>query len=190
MSRTNPYKKKPRSANRTLLMYGEGFHEEVFLKYLRGQYSRDSGVAVTIRNGKGGTATDIIVSASNEPGAFDRRIVVLDNDKGATEMNTARTEARRKGIELIENTPCLEAVLLAVLRPGQTFSGKMSPWCKDEFESSYLDKKKRTDIDKYGNVFPKAMLEWDAEKLQVTNNMAPNQYVRKSYRKGWEVEGL
>lgn len=38
--------------------------------------------------------------------------------------------------------------------------------------------------------FPKTTLEWDAEKLQVTNTKDANQFVRKQYRKGWEVEGL
>ena len=95
MSRTNPYKKKRHSANRTLLMYGEGLGEEMFLKYLRGLYSYGSGVAVTIRNGRGGNAVAYI-NAVNEPGAFDRRIVILDNDKSEQEMNCARTEALQK----------------------------------------------------------------------------------------------
>ena len=165
MSRTNPYKKKRRSASRTLLMYGEGLGEEMFLKYLRGLYSRDSGVAVTIRNGKGGTATNIITNAVNEPGAFDRRIVILDNDKSEQEMNQARAEAGRRGIEILENSPCLEATLLAILRPGQSFSGRPSAWCKSEFESNYLNKKKRTELGEYGKFFPKATL--DAQRVNV-----------------------
>lgn len=165
MSRTDPYKKKRRSASRTLLMYGEGLGEEMFLKYLRGLYSRDSGVAVTIRNGKGGTATNIIINAVNEPGAFDRRIVILDNDKGEEEMNQARTEAKKKGIELLENYPCLEAILLAILKPGQSFLSKTSAWCKNEFESNYIDKKKRTELNGYSRFFPKATL--DAQRANV-----------------------
>ncbi|MBP7805083.1 MAG: hypothetical protein KA052_02620 [Candidatus Pacebacteria bacterium] len=159
MSRTNPYKKKRRSASRTLLMYGEGLGEEMFLKHLRGLYSRDSGVAVTIRNGKGGTAPNIVTNAANEPGAFDRRIVILDNDKNEQEMKQARTKAREKGVELLENSPCLEATLLAILRAGQSFSRKTSAWCKNEFESNYLDKKKRTEIGEYDKIFPKTMLD-------------------------------
>jgi predicted dehydrogenase len=37
--------------------------------------------------------------------------------------------------------------------------------------------------------FPKQLLEWDSEKLQ-TNSEAANRFVKKQYRKGWEVEGL
>lgn len=165
MSRTNPYKKKRRSASRTLLMYGEGLSEEIFLKYLRGLYSRDSGVAVTIRNGRGGNAVNIIINAVNEPGAFDRRIVILDNDKSEQEMNIARTEALQKGIELLENSPCLEATLLSILRPNQVFSSRTSTWCKSEFESNYIDKKKRIEIEEYNKIFPKNVL--DAERGNV-----------------------
>jgi predicted dehydrogenase len=38
--------------------------------------------------------------------------------------------------------------------------------------------------------FPKTKLEWDAAKLKVTNEEKANQFVRRTYRKGWEVEGL
>lgn len=165
MSRTNPYKKKRRSANRTLLMYGEGLGEEMFLKYLRRLYSYDSGVAVTIRNGKGGNAISIIINAVNEPGAFDRRIVILDNDKSEQEMNYARTEALQKGVELLENSPCLEATLLVILRPNLSFSNKTSAWCKNEFESNYIDKKKRTEIGEYGKIFSKNIL--DTQRVNV-----------------------
>jgi predicted dehydrogenase len=38
--------------------------------------------------------------------------------------------------------------------------------------------------------FPLKTLEWDADKLTVTNEGDANQFVRRRYRKGWEVEGL
>jgi predicted dehydrogenase len=38
--------------------------------------------------------------------------------------------------------------------------------------------------------FPRTTLEWDAEKLAVTNVQEANPFVRRKYRKGWEVEGL
>jgi len=38
--------------------------------------------------------------------------------------------------------------------------------------------------------FPKTTLQWDAEKLKVTNEDKANQFVRRRYRKGWEVEEL
>ena len=38
--------------------------------------------------------------------------------------------------------------------------------------------------------FPKTTLEWDANKMTVTNIKEANAFVRRTYRKGWEVEGL
>lgn len=38
--------------------------------------------------------------------------------------------------------------------------------------------------------FPLKTLDWDAANLRVVNEDAANQYVRRRYRKGWEVEGL
>ena len=38
--------------------------------------------------------------------------------------------------------------------------------------------------------FPKTTLEWNAKKLTFTNVKAANQFVRRPYRKGWEVAGL
>jgi predicted dehydrogenase len=38
--------------------------------------------------------------------------------------------------------------------------------------------------------FPKTTLEWDAANLKMTNVQEANQFVRRRYRKGWEVAGL
>lgn len=159
MSRTNPYKKKRRSAKRTLLMYGEGLCEEMFLKYLRSLYAYNSGISITIRNGKGGNPKSIIVNAVNEPGDFERRIVILDNDKNEKEMNQARNEAKNRGLKILENSPCLEATLLSILRPNQSFSAKKSVWCKSEFESNYMNKKKRMELKEYKRIFSKQILD-------------------------------
>lgn len=159
MSRTNPYKKKRRSSKRTLLMYGEGLSEEMFLKHLRSLYAVNSGVSVTIRNGKGGNPKSVVMNAINEPGDFGKRIVILDNDKNKQEMSQARTEAKKEGVEILENSPCLEATLLSILRPGKNFSTKKSAWCKSEFESNYMSKKKKTEPEEYKKVFPKQILD-------------------------------
>ncbi|KKR12278.1 MAG: hypothetical protein UT41_C0002G0052 [Candidatus Wolfebacteria bacterium GW2011_GWC2_39_22] len=149
--------RKNRQANKTLLIFGEGLGEEVFLKHLRGLYAQKKNVRITIKAGKGGSADRIVIDASKERADYDERIVVLDNDKASSEMGRARKEAKERGIRLLENTPCLEAVLLAILdkRP----SNKDSIWCKHEFEANYLEKKKRGDMDEYKKLFKKELLE-------------------------------
>lgn len=165
MSRTNPYKKKRRSANKTTLIYSEGLNEEIVLKYIRGLYSRNKDIAVTIRRGKGGTAYGLVIQANKTQGAFDRRIVVLDNDKSKSEMQKARQEAEKRKIELFEHTPCLESVLLSILHKGQSFKNKSSSWCKQEFESKHLDRKKRDELDEYTKLFPKSLLDKQSSKV-------------------------
>jgi hypothetical protein len=156
MSRTNPYKKKKRQASKTLLVFGEGFNEEMFLKHLRALYSYESNVAITVKKGKGGDAQNIIIDADKILGSYDRKIVVLDNDKSKVEMLKARKEAQDRNIELIENTPCLESLLLSILEKKP--SGKTSAWCKSEFEEKYLDQKKRGEPNEYIKLFPKKLL--------------------------------
>ncbi|MDB5310522.1 MAG: Oxidoreductase domain protein [Gemmataceae bacterium] len=38
--------------------------------------------------------------------------------------------------------------------------------------------------------FPKTDLAWDTKALKVTNVVEANRFVRRAYRKGWEVDGL
>jgi predicted dehydrogenase len=38
--------------------------------------------------------------------------------------------------------------------------------------------------------FPNQTLNWDAAALKVTNVAAANKFIRRDYRRGWEVEGL
>ncbi len=169
MSRTNPFKKKRRVANRTLLVYGEGMCEEMFLRHIKSLYSYDTNIAVTIRKGKGGTAVDVIIDADKVPGDFEKKVVVLDNDKTSEEMQKARKEAKNRGMILIENTPCVEALLLSVLESGIEFSAKTSVWCKKEFESKYIDKKKRGDKEEYDKYFSKKVLDFRRLNIKELN---------------------
>ncbi|OGF20714.1 hypothetical protein A2316_02685 [Candidatus Falkowbacteria bacterium RIFOXYB2_FULL_38_15] len=146
-------------------MYGEGLGEEMFLRHLRSLYAHNSGVSVTIRNGKGGNPKSVVINAANEPGDFEKRIVILDNDKDKKEMDQARVEAKKKSVAILENSPCLESTLLSILRTEQNFSTKKSAWCKNEFELNYMDKKKRIELEEYKKVFSKQILDGQKDKI-------------------------
>ena len=136
----------------------------MFLKHLKNLYSYKSNVAITVKKGKGGDARSIVVDADRTPGAFDRKIVILDNDKTKTEMAKAMQEAKSRNIELVENTPCLEFLLLSII--DKKPSEENSNWHKGEFESKYLDKKKRGEPSEYIKLFPKKLL--DAKRLKIS----------------------
>lgn len=171
MSRSNPFKQKRRSAHRTLLVFGEGLCEEVFLKHLKKLYSYNSNVAVTVRRGKGGTPADVVIDSDKIPGDYETRVVVVDNDKSQKEMELARKEAKSRKIILIENDPCIEALLLSILENGKDFSNKTSDWCKKEFESKYIEKKKRSEPEQYEKLFTKALIDTGRTKSQSLNSM-------------------
>ena len=163
MSRTNPYKKKRRQASKTLLMFGEGFSDGMFLKHLKKLYSFNVGVAITVKKGKGGDAKSIVIDAIRTPGAFDKKVVVLDNDKPKKEMVGARQTAKSEGIKLLENTPCLEYLLILII--DNKIGEKNSSWYKSEFELKYINKNKRGEPSEYEKLFPKKLL--DSKRLVI-----------------------
>ena len=163
MSKKNPYKKKRKQASAQILFFGEGFSEAIFLKHLKKLYSYNSGIAVTVKKGKGGCPRDIVIDATKIPGDFNRRIVVFDNDKPTEEMQKARQEAKKRKVELIENTPCLESLFLSIL--GKRRKMKKSKECKKEFETKYIEKKKRSEPSKYEELFPKKILDSQRKKI-------------------------
>ncbi len=170
MSRSNPFKKKRRAAKQTLLIYGEGLAEEIFLKLLRRHYAHNSGIAVTVRKGKGGTADGIVKSAIQYLGNFNRRVVVLDNDKQKKEMETARQIGKENAVEVIENTPCLEGLLLGILTDNN-WTGHTSTQCKKEFENKYIESKKRSEPLEYQKIFPSKLLEENRKRLPTLNRL-------------------
>ena len=169
MPQANLLKKKSRRASKTLLIFGEGLCEEMFLKHLRSFYSYNTGVAVSVRRGRGGNAYSIVVDAHRIPGAYNRKIVVLDNDNPEPEMNRARAEAKKRGIKLLENTPCLESVLLSIVN-GKPI-GRSSSWCKSEFELKYMEQGKRGELGEYVKVFPKSLLDAQRAKIPELNQL-------------------
>lgn len=171
MSRTNPFKKKLRAAKITTLIYGEGMAEEIFLKHLRKLYAKNSGVAVTIRRGKGGAADAIALEALRFPGNFNRRLVLLDQDKSDKEMKKARLQATTHGIILIENKPCLEALLMSILEKKGNFENKTSGECKKIFEKKYIDSKRRAELQEYEKVFSRSILDARRKSIPALNEI-------------------
>ncbi len=151
---------KIRHYKKTALVFGEGLKEARFLRYLNRLYTRGNRVTVFVRSGRGGTADQVVIDAGRGLAGHDKRIVVLDNDKPVLEMKKARSEAGRRGIELIENTPCLEAVLLSIL--GVEVKRKGSGWCKKELESNYMVEATE---EMYFRMFPKKLLNKQKEKF-------------------------
>lgn len=103
-------------AQRTLLIVGEGRHEEAFLNYLKQLYvSRSCGLSVTIKNARGKGALHVIKWTAGQVAnaEYDEVAALLDTD---TDWN-AKTEklAKSKKIRVLKSEPCFEAMMLRLI---------------------------------------------------------------------------
>ncbi len=163
MSRSNPYKKKRREAKKTVLLYCEGADEKVFLNYLKILFAKDSGVAVTIKENQGGGANDVLRNVLKQIQA-DRMFCIYDTD---TSVNTQlKQKIKKYGIKCIENKPCLETFLLNILENKDYSNHQKCDKCKKEFETKYLNEKKRKDKNNYTKIFPKELLVKQSKKIE------------------------
>ena len=155
------YKKK--TIKKTTLFFGEGLLDYLFLRYLKSIYSSEK-INITIRRGRGGDAKKIVKDCIKVFGDFNKRAVLLDNDKPAKEVSEARKIAKEKNIVAIENTPCLEALFLSIL--DKDYENKNTKWCKKEFKKHH--KKEIKVFYDFNKIFPKETIE---EKKERINNL-------------------
>lgn len=103
-------------AQRTLLIVGEGYHEEAFLNHVKQLYApRGCGLTVTVKNAHGKGAKHVIDWAIRQiaNADYDRVAAMLDTDQDWTAA-VAR-QAKAKKITVLASEPCFEAVLLRLL---------------------------------------------------------------------------
>lgn len=103
-------------AQRTLLIVGEGRHEEAFLNHLKQLYvPRGCGLSVTIKNARGKGALHVIKWTAGQVANadYDTVATLLDTD---TDWN-AKSEklARTKKIQVLKSEPCFEAMMLRLI---------------------------------------------------------------------------
>jgi len=103
-------------ASRTLLIVGEGRHEEGFLNHLKQLYiSRGCGLSVTIKNARGKGAKHVVEWTIRQiaNAAYDDVAVLLDTDKDWSQ--DIAKKAKLKKVVVYASDPCFEAVLLRAL---------------------------------------------------------------------------
>lgn len=103
-------------AQRTLLIVGEGYHEEAFLSHVKQIYApRGCGLAVTIKNARGKGAMHVVDWTIKQiaNAHFDVVAAMLDTDEDWS-PNVAK-QARQKKIQVLPSDPCFDAVMLRLL---------------------------------------------------------------------------
>ena len=103
-------------SQRTLLIVGEGRHEEAFLNYLKQLYvTRGCGLSVTIKNARGKGALHVIKWTARQVANadYDAVAALLDTD---TDWNpTTEKLAKTKKIQVLKSDPCFEAMMLRLI---------------------------------------------------------------------------
>lgn len=100
-------------ARRTLLLVGEGYHEEAFLSHVKHLYApRGCGLAVTIKNARGKGAKHVIEWTIRQIAntAYDDVAVMLDTDTDWSQ--SLSKQAKRNGILVLTSEHCFDAVML------------------------------------------------------------------------------
>jgi hypothetical protein len=103
-------------AKRTLLIVGEGYHEEAFLNHVKQLYvPRGCGLSVTIKNARGKGAKHVIEWTIRQAAIakYDTVAAMLDTDTDWTPMVAKQAKAKR--VQMLASVPCFDAVMLRLL---------------------------------------------------------------------------
>ena len=166
MSRSNPFARKPRKPNWTVLAVGEGETERAFLQFLKSQYNtRYDGISIKVHYAGGGDPECVIDHAIKlNPKNYNHAFVLLDRDLPCRPKYLKK--ARIHKLELIWCDPCIEGLFLKILEPAFDPSVKSTAECKRLFEGKYLGEDEKLDPEKYSKIFSFEFLESRRRQVQ------------------------
>ncbi len=149
--------KKTRHIVKTsLIIVGEGAHDQAFLNHMKELYDgRETNQTVKIESADGGSPKDIIDVAikKSKIADYDKRYVLMDADIPVSIEE--RLHAKKKKIVLLFSEPlCLEGMLLGVL--GQK-APSTNQACKDDLHPQLAGKP--TEKQSYRLKFSKPVLD-------------------------------
>jgi hypothetical protein len=110
-------KKRTWRAQQTLLIVGEGRHEEAFLLHMKSVFiTRGCGLEVTTKNARGKGARHVIAHTIRQSSnvEYDNVAALFDTDQDWSE--TVAALANRNQIQMLKSDKCLEEMLLRVLK--------------------------------------------------------------------------
>ncbi len=106
MSRTNPWKQKPRHTRHTTLIVVEEDTELALVNYLKGLCGRDCGTRVTPENAHGGSGDVVLNLAIKLCKAYDARACLYDTDRAPT----VKKDIRKAPFPAITPLGCLHVL--------------------------------------------------------------------------------
>lgn len=160
-------KRQPRAIRelKTILIMGEGEHEEAFLEHMKLVYNqRLSGKKVTIDYNGGGSPHDIVKYTVKQTynANYDLVYILMDCDVKISAKDLATAD--KKGFVILESDPlCLEGMLLEVIN--QT-APKTSYACKSKLHPKLSGNP--SELSSYSPLFNKPVLDKTSKATIVT----------------------
>lgn len=152
-----------RHTKKTVLIVGEGPTEKAFLQYLKDMYvTREMDIAVKVECGSGGSPKSVVEKAVRLKGsrAYDKCFVLVDADLPfETDGELEKRMRKKPRIEILNATPCIEGLLLAILDSNFSQQATTSDESKRIFETKHLPEDKKTDKRSYERIFSKQVIE-------------------------------
>lgn len=152
-----------RKSRTTVLLVGEGSSEEEFLRHLKALYvTRESNIAITVKNARGKGAAHVIgVAQRYSHGAeFDLKVALLDTDQDWNKATERAAKACR--VTVLASEPCFEATLLSINQ--HRAEGLSSEQLKREFTARYGAAASNPSV--YAVHFRKEVLDTAAQSIE------------------------
>ena len=125
----------------SILLFGEGKTDAVFLAHLRDLY-KAPGTAIKVEHGRGGSVQTVVQGALKIASLADYSgiLILLDSDRDDEPVPPDWCKDPRAVIKY--SSPCLEALLLGILGDaklsGLRHGANASARCKSYFQGTYL----------------------------------------------------
>lgn len=151
---------KLRRRKHTVFIYCEGRTDKLFAQHLKNLYVIRGTKKITLKEGTGGGFSTFISNTLKyaQERDYDVKCILLDsNGKKPKELKDSETKSENHHISLIWQKPCLEGVLLRILKATALPQNTSSKKCKDIFKKEYPNDHplKETSLEK---LFPKDIL--------------------------------
>lgn len=151
----------------SILLFGEGKTEAVFLSHLRSLYAPEIRARVLVDAGQGGSPRQLaerMISKHLDLGSYDRSLLLLDADVPTHDIPA--TWLRKHGIRVVFSAPlCLEGMFLTLLDdPPPAKERHLSRNWKQRFRRNHLGTDRDSEIlyrlkRKCPELFPRTLMD-------------------------------
>lgn len=167
------------SRRESIILFGEGKTEAVFLQHVLALYRADVSAMVKVDAGQGGAPKQVaerLIKKHLKLGNYDRSLLLIDSDLPVDEI--PRTWLVKHRIELVKSEPCcVEGLFLTLLDdPPPAKERNHSRAWKRRFHREHLGTDRDTEVQarlrkKCADLFPKTLIESQRHRIPALQSL-------------------